>query len=122
MRFARNLGYTHNFDYFCSGKKTHLHIMGLRIKELVKEHGYPLEAVASSLNISPVSLSQSLHGNPTLKRLEQVAEAFGVDVSELFERPIKKEIHGCLYIDGQPRLVKSKADIKKILQELESDS
>ena len=95
--------------------------MGLRIKELAKEHGYPLEAVASHLNISPVSLSQSLNGNPTLKRLEQVAEAVGVDVSELFEKPVKKEVHGCLYINGQPRLVSCKADIKKILKEIEQD-
>ena len=95
--------------------------MGLRIKELAKEHGYPLEAVASHLNISPVSLSQSLNGNPTLKRLEQVAEAYGVDVSELFEKPVKKEVHGCLYVDGQPRLVKDKHDIQSILQEIEND-
>ena len=96
--------------------------MGLRIKELAKEKGYPLEAVASHLNISPVSLSQSLNGNPTLKRLEDVAEAFGVDVSELFEKPNKKEIHGCLYIDGKPQLVKNKYDLKRILAEMEKDS
>ena len=93
--------------------------MGLRIKELAKEHGYPLEAVASSLNISPISLSQSLHGNPTLKRLEQVAEAFGVDVYELFEKPVKKEVHGCLYVNGEPRLIKTKYDIKEVLKEIE---
>lgn len=96
--------------------------MGLRIKELAKEHDYPLEAVASHLNISPVSLSQSLNGNPTLKRLEEVAEAFGVDVSELFEKPAKKEIHGCLYIDGKPQLVRNKFDLKRILAEIEQDS
>lgn len=95
--------------------------MGLRIKELAKEHGYPLEAVASHLNISPVSLSQSLNGNPTLKRLEEVAEAFGVDVSELFEKPKKKEVHGCLYVDGKPMLVKNKHDIKVVLSELERE-
>lgn len=95
--------------------------MGLRIKELAKEHNYPLEAVASHLNISPVSLSQSLNGNPTLKRLEEVAEAFGVDVSELFEKPAKKEVHGCIYIDGQPRLVKGRHDLLGILAELEEE-
>lgn len=95
--------------------------MGLRIKELAKEHNYPLEAVASHLNISPVSLSQSLNGNPTLKRLEEVAEAFGVDVSELFEKPAKKEVHGCIYIDGHPRLVKGRHDLLGILAELDDE-
>jgi len=93
--------------------------MALRIKELAKEHGYPLEAVASHLNITPVSLSQSLNGNPTLKRLEEVAEAYGVDVSELFEKPIRKDVHGCLYVDGHPVLVKNKYDIKRVLREIE---
>ena len=95
--------------------------MGLRIKEIAKEKGYPLEAVASHLNISPISLSQSLNGNPTLKRLEEVAEAFGLDVSELFEKPAKKEVHGCLYVDGKPMLVKDKHDIRRILAELEME-
>ena len=95
--------------------------MGLRIKELAKEKGCSLETVASHLNITPVSLSQSLNGNPTLKRLEEVAEAFGVDVSELFEKPAKKEVRGCIYIDGQPRLVKDKYDLNKVLMELEEE-
>lgn len=95
--------------------------MGLKIRELAREKDYPLEAVASHMNISPVSLSQSLNGNPTLKRLEQVAEAFGVDVSELFEKPKRKEVHGCLFVDGEPFIVKNKYDIKRILEHIEKE-
>ena len=95
--------------------------MGLRIKELAKEKGYSLEAVANHLKITPVSLSQSLNGNPTLKRLEEVADFLGVDVSELFEKPAQKELYGCIYIDGQPRLVKSIYDIIRIQAELEEE-
>lgn len=91
--------------------------MALRIKELAKEKGYSLETVAGRLGISPVSLSQSLNGNPTMKRLEEVAEVLDVDVSELFEKPVKKDVHGCLYVNGEPRLVKDIYDIKKILEE-----
>ena len=93
--------------------------MGLRIKDLAKEKGCTLETVANNLHISPVSLSQSLNGNPTLKRLEQVADAFGVDVGELFERPVKNELHGCLYINGEPRIINTIDDLKKIVEEIE---
>lgn len=93
--------------------------MGLRIKELAKEKGYVLEGIASYLGITPVSLSQSINGNPTLKRLEEIADAMNVDVSELFEKPEKKEVHGCLYIDGIPHLVKDKYDLMHILKVLE---
>ena len=120
IRNRRNLEYIHNIHYICGSKQVILH-MKLRIKELAKEQNYPLECVASRLNISPVSLSQSLNGNPTLKRLEEVADAFGVDVSELFERPKKKEIHGCIYIDGEPHLIKDKWGLKRILMELEKE-
>lgn len=96
--------------------------MGLRIKELAKEKDFLLEDIASLMDISPVSLSQSLNGNPTLKRLEEVAKVLDVDVSELFEKPNKKDIHGCLYIDGQPQLVKNKSDLRRILAEMEKDS
>lgn len=93
--------------------------MGLRIKELAKEKDYLIADLASILDISPVTLSQSIHGNPTLKRLEEIANAMNVDVSELFEQPKKNDIHGCLYVNGEPRLVKTKSDLKMILKEID---
>lgn len=43
-----------------------------------------MQELASRLNIHYQSLYDSLKGNPTLKRLTDVANALGVDIVELF--------------------------------------
>lgn len=93
--------------------------MGLRIKEVCKEKKISLAEVAKCIGINPVTLSQSLNGNPTLSRLEEVASVLGVDVSELFERATETDVHGCLYVKGEPILIKNRKDIEVLLANLE---
>lgn len=90
--------------------------MTLRIKELCKEKHITMTEIAAQLGINPITLSQSLNGNPTLSRLMQVAEALHVDVSELFERPEDNEVHGVLYVNGEPIIIKSRKDVEELLK------
>lgn len=92
--------------------------MALRIKEVCKEKNISLAEVAKQIGISPITLSQSLNGNPTLARLTEVAGVLGVDVSELFERPVSNEVYGCLYVNGKPVIVESKDDIITLLNNI----
>lgn len=94
--------------------------MTLRIKELCKEKHITMKELAVKMGITPITLSQSLNGNPTLSRLQEVASILDVSVPELFAGPksISKEIHGCIYVDGKERLIKSKDDLSKLLGEL----
>ena len=87
--------------------------------EFCKEKNIPLAEVAKRIGISPVSLSQSLNGNPTLSRLQEVASVLGVDVSELFAGTSGPDVHGCIYINGQPVQIKSRKDIEVLLANLE---
>lgn len=59
--------------------------MKFRIKEICKERGIMLKDLAEKINITEVGLSKSLNGNPTIGRLEEIAEVLGVSVSDLFE-------------------------------------
>lgn len=103
--------------------------MTLRIKEICREKKMTLAEVASRIKytdkggehvgISPVSLSQSLNGNPTLGRLTEVARILGVEVTELFERPKRNTIYGCLYVNGTPTIVSNRRDIEKLLKRLD---
>ena len=95
-------------------------IMALRIKELCKEKQITMKEIAERLGINPITLSQSLNGNPTLSRLQEVADILGVSVPELFETtsPIPKDIHGCIYVEGSPHLICSKEDLINILNEI----
>ena len=90
--------------------------MTLRIKEICKEKQTTMAEVAAKIGISPITLSQSLNGNPTLSRLQEVACILDVSIAELFEKPIKKDFFGCLYVNGKPHIVNSKEEILTLLE------
>jgi transcriptional regulator with XRE-family HTH domain len=93
--------------------------MALRIKELCKEKHITMAELAGKIGINPVTLTQSLNGNPTLNRLQEVADSLGVDISELFVQPIKESVFGCLYINGKPTIVNSKEQVLTLLKDVE---
>ena len=96
--------------------------MALRIREIAKSKGMTMADVADKLGIKAITLSQSLNGNPTLSRLTEVADALGVDVSELFMSPrAGEEIHGCIFVDGDPIIVNNKADLLKLATALKKE-
>lgn len=60
--------------------------MKSRIKELLKERGMTMSDLASIIGTTQTSISRMLgeNGNPTYDTLMKVAEAFGVEIQELF--------------------------------------
>ena len=58
----------------------------MRVKELLKQRGITAKELAERLGMTETGLSIAISdkGNPPLKRLQQIADALGVDVSELF--------------------------------------
>ena len=56
----------------------------LRVKEICNEKGITLQELARKLNIKYQSLYESIKGNPSLNRLQEIADALDVDLSELF--------------------------------------
>ncbi len=56
----------------------------LRIKEQCKKKGITQAELAKKMKISASALAQSMQGNPTLDRLEAIAEALNISVGELF--------------------------------------
>lgn len=53
------------------------------IKNKIKECGFTTQQIAERLGISQQAVSQAINGNPTLSRLEEIAGAIGIPVSEL---------------------------------------
>ena len=94
-------------------------VMPLKVKEVAKSKGMTMKQVAEAMGINHITLSQSLNGFPTLSRLTEVADVLGVDVSELFVQPrAGAEIHGCIFVDGDPVVVNSKAELMKLAKAL----
>lgn len=53
------------------------------IKKKIKECGFTTQQIAEKLNISQQAVSQAINGNPSLSRLQEIAGAMGITVSEL---------------------------------------
>ena len=62
----------------------------LIIKELCRQCGITQAELARKIGRSPVSLSQAINrGRISLTYLQDIADALGVDIPDLFERSIK---------------------------------
>lgn len=55
-----------------------------RIKEICREKGITQKDLAEKIGISAVGLAKAIAGNTTIGTLERVADALGVDITELF--------------------------------------
>jgi len=83
----------------------------LRIKEVAKEKGYTVTNLAEKLEMSQVSLSRIINGNPTAETLLKIAKALDVDVRELFI-PTKEDESKTIYVQTENGL-KPIGEIKK---------
>ena len=74
--------------------KKHIHMVNIRKK--IKEQGFTLEQVAAKMRkargnskgeigISQPALSDIINGNPTLDRLQEIANIIGISVSDLLK-------------------------------------
>lgn len=67
----------------------------LRVQTICKEKGLAMQELAARLGITYQSLYDSINGNPTLKRLQSIAEVLEVDITELFEEKEKAASFVC---------------------------
>lgn len=91
--------------------------MDLRIKDICREQGIMLKDLAKQLGLTEVGLSKSINGNPTIGRLEEIANALGVPVTELFDKS-SDEVVGAIRIGKDTHVINSKDDIKKLADKL----
>lgn len=97
--------------------------MKLRVREICKLKGITMKELAEKMGINPITLSQSLYGNPTLSRLMEVARILDVDVADLFrETKPKNDVHGCIYINGEAFLIKNVNDLKSLSESISTEN
>ena len=76
----------------------------MNIKKVIKNKGWTLEQLATEMTnkkgekgVSHASVSQIINGNPTLDKLQEIANIIGISVSELVrdENDIRKTSVTC---------------------------
>lgn len=55
----------------------------LNVRKHIKEKGYTLEKLAKELNTTQSAITQTLSKNPSLNKLESIANVLGISVVEL---------------------------------------
>lgn len=93
----------------------------LRVKEILKARGRTGRDLATELGMTEVGLYKAIgeSGNPSLKRLQEIANLLNVEIWELFtESPGESEISGFIKAKGTIYEIKSRSDIENLLNSL----
>lgn len=54
------------------------------IKSIIKEKGYTIQDVAKKIGVNRVTLTLTLQGNPTYKKLKEIADAIDCNIVDFF--------------------------------------
>lgn len=82
------------------------------IKDLLDERNMSFKELSDKLGVDRNNLYNSLtKGNPTLQRLEAVANALNVPVWRLFTTDSKPEIYGTVVYKDEVHIIRSKQDV-----------
>lgn len=57
----------------------------MEIRRIIKEKGMTVKEVADKMGITQSSLNQTISGNPSVRKLENIAEVIGCKVGDFFE-------------------------------------
>lgn len=55
------------------------------IKGIIKAKGFTIQEVAEKIGVNRVTLTLTLQGNPTYKKMKEIADAIGCDVMDFFK-------------------------------------
>lgn len=61
------------------------------IKGVIKSKGYTIQEVADMIKVNRVTLTLTLQGNPTYKKMKKIADAIGCDVMDFFKDEAKNQ-------------------------------
>lgn len=60
----------------------------LRVQEICKQQGITMQDLAKRMGVTYQALYAAVSGNPTIRKLEEIAKALGVKVIDLFEEKL----------------------------------
>ena len=91
----------------------------LRIAELLVEKGVSKTRFAEMMGIQKQNVNLLLNTN-NIQKLEQIAEALGVEFSELFvnDKPVEEAVNGFVEYRGEVFRIKSKTDLEELLKKM----
>lgn len=95
--------------------------MELRIKDVLKEKKVTVVSLAGMIGITQPNMSNIVNGKstPSLETLEKIANALGVDITELFVPSSSGGIIGVIRIGETNYNINSVSDLSNLLNRIE---
>ncbi|MDD3033663.1 MAG: helix-turn-helix transcriptional regulator [Bacteroidales bacterium] len=93
----------------------------LRVKEICKERGWTMKQLAEKIGIAPETLTRSVSdgANPTLATLRHIANAFEIEIGDLFVSSITtNHICGYIEVDGEVYSIRNFIDLEMLYNNL----
>ena len=89
-------------------------------EEILKENNITKAQLAKAMGVAPQNINK-LFGTKNALTLSNIASFLNTPLQVLlFGKDGKdKEIHGCIYINGEPNLINSKKDLVSLVEGLE---
>lgn len=94
--------------------------IGQTIKTVIRSHGLTLEKVAQTMGVTKGTLSTTINGNPTIKKLEEISSAIGCSVSDFFVDEAVS-LNGFVEYKGKVYKIKTIANIEELLQAVKGE-
>lgn len=91
----------------------------LQIAEILAEKGISKTKFAEMMNIQKQNVNLLLSTN-NIQKLEQIADALGVEFEDLFmsDKPVEESVNGFVEYRGEIYRIKSKADLEELLKKM----
>jgi DNA-binding Xre family transcriptional regulator len=89
------------------------------VSEILVEKGISKTRFAERMGIQKQNVNLLLNTN-NIQKLEQIAEALGVEFSELFvsDKPVEVAVHGFVEYRGEVFRIKSKTNLEELLKKM----
>lgn len=96
-------------------------IMELRIREILESKDIKVSSLAETVGITRANMSNIVNGKstPSLETLEKIANALGVDITELFTPSSSGSIIGVIRIGKTNYNINSVPDLSNLLDRIE---
>lgn len=96
-------------------------IMELRIREILESKDIKVSSLAETVGITRANMSNIVNGKstPSLETLEKIANALGVDITELFAPSSSGSIIGVIRIGKTNYNINSVPDLSNLLDRIE---
>ena len=91
----------------------------LRVSEILVEKGISKTRFAEMMGVAKQNVNLLLSTN-NIQKLEQIAEALGVEFSDLFvnDKPVEEAVNGFVEFRGEVFRIKSKTDLEELLKKM----